>query len=995
MPHRLALFILFLWAGLGGVAARGQGDDLAEELPRIQPLEPVAALKSFRLHEGFRLQTVASEPVVTDPVGLVYDADGHIYAAEMRGYPYPEKSPTGNVRRLEDRDGDGIFERSTIFVDGLSWPTSVLAHDGGVLIAVPPDILYARDTDGDGVADEKKVVFTGFGTQNVQALVNGLQWGLDGWIYGISGGNGGDIRNPARPDDKAVSVRGRDFRFQPDGSRFEATSGGGQFGHGFDDWGHRFTCNNSNHIRQILLPARYLERNPALAAPAVLTDIAAEGSAAPVYRVSPAEPWRIVRTRQRAADPVYAKRLPPTELVATGFFTSATGVTVYRGTAFPPEYRGNAFIGDVGGNLVHRKTLAKDGARFLATRADSTVEFLTSTDNWFRPVNFANTPDGTLLILDMYRETIEHPASIPEPIKKHLDLTSGKDRGRLYNLVPDGFKKRPKPALSGAKTAELVALLADPDSWWRETAQRLLLERKVAAAVPLLKDLVQNRPNALGRMHALWTLESLGGLEDGEILAGLDDPEPGVREQAVRLSEGRTQKDSNLLRAVLATAKDADPTVRFQAAFSLGEVADPGAIAALAEIATRDAKDPWTRTAVLSSVAGRSLGLLDALAGSPGFLARPEAREWFVELAVVVGAENKPEAVRELLARLAGTGIDEATARAVVFGLGRGLQRSGGSLRDSLQGPHAAQLAPLFARASALASADGPAGPRVDAIRFLSLGPVAEALGVLPGLLDARQSNAIQLAALQTLAALPDPRVGPLVVEHWKALSPTVRGEAVEALFARADRLDALLTALEKGSIAPTDLDPARRQQLLGLADAGLRRRAAALFGENARVDRGKAVAQYREALSMTGSMEQGRAVFVKICATCHRAEAQGVDVGPNLATVTGRTAEDLLIHILDPNREVAPIYVNYNVATTDGRVVSGIIADESANAVTLKRAEGVTEVVSRPQIEEITSTGLSLMPEGLEKGLEPQAMADLIAYLRGIQAGGRTAAGR
>ncbi len=466
MPHRLALFILFLWAGLGGVAARGQGDDLAEELPRIQPLEPVAALKSFRLHEGFRLQTVASEPVVTDPVGLVYDADGHIYAAEMRGYPYPEKSPTGNVRRLEDRDGDGIFERSTIFVDGLSWPTSVLAHDGGVLIAVPPDILYARDTDGDGVADEKKVVFTGFGTQNVQALVNGLQWGLDGWIYGISGGNGGDIRNPARPDDKAVSVRGRDFRFQPDGSRFEATSGGGQFGHGFDDWGHRFTCNNSNHIRQILLPARYLERNPALAAPAVLTDIAAEGSAAPVYRVSPAEPWRIVRTRQRAADPVYAKRLPPTELVATGFFTSATGVTVYRGTAFPPEYRGNAFIGDVGGNLVHRKTLAKDGARFLATRADSTVEFLTSTDNWFRPVNFANTPDGTLLILDMYRETIEHPASIPEPIKKHLDLTSGKDRGRLYNLVPDGFKKRPKPALSGAKTAELVALLADPDSWW-------------------------------------------------------------------------------------------------------------------------------------------------------------------------------------------------------------------------------------------------------------------------------------------------------------------------------------------------------------------------------------------------------------------------------------------------------------------------------------------------------------------------------------------------
>ena len=188
MPHRLALLVVFLWAGLGGGAARGQGDDLARELPRIEPLEPGAALKSFRLHEGFRLQTVASEPLVTDPVSVVYDADGRLYVVEMRGYPYPEDSPTGNVRRLEDRDGDGVFERSTIFVDGLSWPTSVLAHDGGVFIAVPPDILYAKDTDGDGVADEKKVVFTGFGTQNVQALVNGLLWGLDGWIYGVVGG---------------------------------------------------------------------------------------------------------------------------------------------------------------------------------------------------------------------------------------------------------------------------------------------------------------------------------------------------------------------------------------------------------------------------------------------------------------------------------------------------------------------------------------------------------------------------------------------------------------------------------------------------------------------------------------------------------------------------------------------------------------------------------------------------------------------------------------
>src|SRR5262249_34851040 len=190
------------------------------------------------------------------------------------------------------------------------------------------------------------------------------------------------------------------------------------------------------HIRQILLPAHYLQRNPALVIASVLDDIPTEGAAAPVFRISPPEPWRVVRTRQRAADPAIARRLPPTELVVTGFFTSATGVTIYRGGAYPEAYRSNAFIGDVGGNLVHRKILTRNGPEFRATRADQNVEFLASTDNWFRPVNFANTPDGTLLILDMYRETIEHPFSIPEPIKKHLDLTSGKDLGRLYNLMP-------------------------------------------------------------------------------------------------------------------------------------------------------------------------------------------------------------------------------------------------------------------------------------------------------------------------------------------------------------------------------------------------------------------------------------------------------------------------------------------------------------------------------------------------------------------------------
>jgi putative membrane-bound dehydrogenase-like protein len=985
MPLATALLAVFLIVGPRGPAAAAE-DDLARELPRIKPLDAAAALRAFQVHAGFRLEPVAVEPLVTDPVSVCYDGDGRLYVVEMRGYPYPEDQPTGNVSLLVDRDGDGRYDTSTIFVDGLSWPTSVVPYDGGAFIAVAPDIVYAKDTNGDGVADVKRVMFRGFGTQNVQALVNGLLWGLDGWIYGVSGGNGGDIKNLSRPDARPVSVRGRDFRFKPDGSVFESISGGGQFGHAFDDWGHRFTCNNSNHIRQILLPAHALERNPALLGPSVLDDIAAEGAAAPVYRISPPEPWRVVRTRQRAADPVLSRRLAPTELFATGFFTSATGVTIYRGSVYPTAYRGNAFIGDVGGNLVHRKVLTKNGAEFRATRADEKVEFLASTDNWFRPVNFANTPDGTLLVLDMYRETIEHPFSIPEPIKKHLDLTSGKDMGRLYDLVPADGTRRRRPSLSTATTAELVNHLADPDAWWRETAQRLLIERHDPGAIPLLKALAGRRPSALGRMHALCTLEVLGGLGSEELIGGLHDPEPGVREQSARLSEGLVSDQPAVVEALVTLVDDPDTMVRFQTAFSLGAVADPVAVDALARIAVRDAESRWIRAAVLSSLRGRSEALLTALAAQRDFFEQAAGRIWLDELSALIGAENHPTAIEALLDRFAGPKADPGRVRAVILGLGRGLQRSGGSLRRWLQGPGAARFTPSFDRAAVVAAAEGPVKSRVESIRLLGLGPVDRALDVLPPLLDARQPSEVQLATLQALGPLPDPRVAARVIAQWKALSPTVRREAVEVLFARSERLPVLLDALAAGAVLPVDLDPGRRAQLLALKDPQLEQRALKLLGTAATSDRSQVITAHRRALEMTGDLERGKSVFKKACATCHLAEGVGADVGPNLATITGRSAEDLLIHILDPNREVAPSYLNYNAALADGRVLSGLIAVESANSVTLKRAEGATDIIPRSQIEALSSTGQSLMPEGLEKGLEVGDFADLIAYLRSIQ---------
>ncbi|HUQ69446.1 MAG TPA: PVC-type heme-binding CxxCH protein, partial [Planctomycetaceae bacterium] len=374
---------------------------LKDQLPRIAPHAPQDALSTFTLQRGFQLELVASEPDVVDPIDAAFDEDGRMYVVEMRDYPFlPEQRPKkyverqpenwGAIRLLQDTDGDGRMDRSTVFADKLRWPQSVCCYRGGVFVIAPPTLWYMKDTTGDGIADVKEEWFTGFSLSNVQALSNGLEWSLDHGIYWAGGRSGADI---SRGMEKLFTLNRQDLRLDPMTRGLTPVSGGEQYGHTFDDWGNRFVCNNSNHLEQVVVPLRYIDRNPQLSVSDVVRTIAKEGAAAPVYRQSPAEPWRIVRTARRAADPAFASKAAKTELVATGFFTSATGVTVYRGGAYPPEFQGNVFIGDVGGNLVHRKSLAANGITQLGTRTEETIEFLTSSDNWFRPANFVNAPD--------------------------------------------------------------------------------------------------------------------------------------------------------------------------------------------------------------------------------------------------------------------------------------------------------------------------------------------------------------------------------------------------------------------------------------------------------------------------------------------------------------------------------------------------------------------------------------------------------------------------
>ena len=485
-PDYIASTFLFLTIVVAGAEPVADSD----ELPRIPATPPEKALETFRNRPGIALDLVAHEPLVEDPASIAFDAAGRLFAVEMRGYSERRDDALGQIRLLHDDDDDGFFDRSTIYAKGLKWPTGLVCSHGGIYVIATPDLIWFRDSDGDGVADEKKIVFTGFGEGsrklNVQGLPNSLKWGPDNRIWGSGGTVGGRIRKSDSPSDKPVSLAGTDFSFDPKTLDFRAENGRAQYGLSFDSSGRRFASSNSVHIMAVMWEKSWTRPNPHFSLPKPFVSIASDGGAAPVFRISPDEPWRIVRTRWRVAGVV--KGIVEGGGRVSGYFTGASGITIYTGDALGQEYVGNAFIGDVGSNLVHRKIISRrdGGVGLRADRAkdERGLEFIASTDNWFRPTTYSNAPDGCLYISDMYREVIEHPWSLPDGIKTYLDLNSGNDRGRIYRVRPEIFHRRPTGNLREFSNDQLTRLLAHPNGWHRTTAQRLLWERGDERAGP-------------------------------------------------------------------------------------------------------------------------------------------------------------------------------------------------------------------------------------------------------------------------------------------------------------------------------------------------------------------------------------------------------------------------------------------------------------------------------------------------------------------------------
>ncbi|MBI1914012.1 MAG: HEAT repeat domain-containing protein [Planctomycetes bacterium] len=964
--------------------ARADRPPKKPEPPR-SPLTPEQARAAFRVAPGLRVELVAAEPHIESPVAIAFDEDGRLWVVEMRDYPNGPgrgKKPEGRIKILEDKDGDGFYETSHVFADGLLFANGLMPWRGGVIVTAAPHISYLKDTDGDGKADKREVLYEGFAAENPQLRVSHPVLGLDGWVYVANGLRGGQVRAHGKPDKKPISLAGMDFRFLPDGGDdHEAISGMGQYGNCFDDWGRRFVCDNRHHLRHVVLENRYLKRNPFLVVGEPVQDISVleDGplsSGGKIYPIS--RNWT-------------------TSNLHAGRFTAACGVHVYGGNLLPDKYRGAAFTCDPTGNLVHCEILTPHGATFQSKPDRAGIEFLASPDDWFRPVSMAEGPDGALYVVDMYRAVIEHPDFMPPELQKRPDLTLGKERGRIWRIVPEGHKHKPvRPKLSKASTAELVSLLSHRNAWWRVTAHRLLRERQDREAIIPLKKLAFASNKSLAQVHAAWLLKNFDAADESRLIWLLmAEKHPRVREHVVRLLEIEFAPDPVMLEHVLRLASDPDAQVRFQVALSLGQWDDDRILDPLANIALRGANDRWTRLAVASSVPKRAGALVARLLETKLGLTKERSAGRLAllrELAALVGARRDAKEVAGLL--LVVTSLSEKDAAAwqlaAVEGLAEGMSRRGTQLGAFLKSlPKEARPAEestnaLLTRFAAAASnLKRDPVERVSAVRLMAHLPWEKAGPILTHLLTRDPAQEVRLAAVRALAAHNRDEVLNLLLKSWKSYTPTLRREVTEALLRQPAWALALLKEVEASRVNPGDIDALRAKQLIAHPSGEVRTLARRLLQDSLPAERKQVLARYQPALKRKGDAQKGREVFKKNCATCHHVAGIGIDVGPDISDTRTKTAEMLLGDILNPNQAIDSNYVNYLVTTKSGKSLTGIIAAETVASITLKRAENQTDVVLRQDIDEITSTGASLMPEGLEKMISIEEMADLLSFLK------------
>ncbi len=946
-----------------------------QDVPPGPALEPAEAIARMSVPPGFQVELVAAEPDLINPVAMTFDDQGRIWVTESLEYPRLEEGPgQDRVKVLEDTDRDGRVDRVTLFAEGLNIPSGIAVGYGGVWVANAPDLLFLADDDGDLKADRREVVVTGFGRRDVHELPSALGWGPDGWLYGLNG-----VFNPSvvRQDDREYRFTCAVWRVEPRSRRFELFCEGtsNPWGLAWDDEGSAFlSACVIDHLWHVVETGQYLR----------------QAGAAPPYA------WR----QGSIVDHLHQK-------------AAYCGLCYFDGDAFPAEYRDRLLMGNIHGGCLNVDRLEPRGATYQGL---AEPDLLVANDAWFMPVSQQEGPDGCLYILDWYDRyhCYQDARRDPEGIER--------GRGRLYRLRYGDAPRAPVHHLAQADDQALLAALSQPGRYYRDRAQRLLAERRCGEVRDDLQALVLSAgASRKTRLAALFALVGAGPLPPNFQVKLLENADPALRAWGVRAAGSAGQVDHNVAAVLERRRRDPDPRVLLQMAIAAGKIAGNSTLEWLADAAESCGDDPVVPAIVWQNLLPRLPQEGDAwvariLANGGAAPAWRDLVPRTIERLSDAGP-GAAEAAGRLLAGLAES-IEPAPQVAAAAWIELAARRRQDRLSADVAAGFDRHLAALAQRAldrppsdplhlpGLLWSATTGSAPAQQALRGMvtddSIEPTVRG-AALETLLAGADPAAAELAlslvtggeatddplratALVQLARLNRPADARLLLDRYETVPGRLRAQLLDLLTEEPAWATALLDAIDEGRFPPAPLLAYHLRKLALSEDDEIRERARARFG-SIRTGRDPAreatVNQVRELLrAERGEAAAGWEVFRKSCAQCHRLHGQGEEVGPDL-TGNGRNSfEQLLSNVIDPSLVIGPAYQAWTLLTGDGRVLAGLLVENSPQRVTLKLPGGRVESVPRDQVEELIPSELSLMPEGLEKQLSPREMRDLFALL-------------
>jgi putative heme-binding domain-containing protein len=936
-------------------------------------LSPQEAIKRMTVPDGFSVELVAAEPDIVNPVAMTFDERGRIWITESLEYPRRSAGPgRDRIKILEDTDGDGKADKFTIFAEGLNIPSGIAVGHGGVWVANAPDILFYKIGPDGKAAGQPEVVVTGFGRSDTHELPSSLTWGPDGWLYGLNG-----VFNPSRvkQGDKEFAFTCALFRIHPKTHEFQLFCEGTS-----NPWGIAWDSEGSAFVSACVIDHL----------------------------------WHLTETGyyHRQGGPYPPFTWPLGSIVKHRHQKAAyCGLHFFDSDAYPPQYRDKLYMGNIHGSCINCDELTRDGSTYFARPRP---DFLSANDAWFMPVSQKTGPDGCLYVLDWYDRYHCYQDANRDP--------AGIDRlrGRLYRIRYKNTPRAPRFDLNKEIDEQLIDRLRSPNVFYRDLAQRLLCERSQAETRTKLEKLVlDDKAPRKARMHALWTLVGMGPLDGTFHERLLSHPDVTYRAWGVRAAGNQGKVEAALRAKVLALTHDPSPDVQLQVAIAARKLQGPEAIATLLDVLSACGEDKlipvivWQNLHPLLEEQAEPFLSLAATRKSPA-LTRMMPR---VVERILGRRKTPPRLLVTLFALLTEGKLADVRTAGLCLGVLANKVQTGeingeqaNTLRQLLA-PHLRHLledssrSALRMEAALLAvSLKDPLGREIvrqccrdkgqpETVRLRALEALIaihddSVLDTAASLLADRKANSLPFRAqvLAALGKLEDRHVSATVLDAYERMEPELQPKAIELLTQRAAWGKQLLQAVADKKIPSAALNVNQVRKLLASKDAELVKQVRAIWGsvrEGRNPEREKVVQEMSSFLRKNrGDARAGVIVFKNLCGQCHKIHGDGVEVGPDL-TGNGRASfEQLISNVFDPSLVIGAAYQATTIETKQGRVLTGLVIEDSKQRVVLKLQGGKLETIPRGDIEEIRVSPVSLMPEGIENQLKPKEIADLFAFL-------------